>query len=86
MDIVFTSKGWKDFMALQKENPGIWKKVNDLIKEIVRDPMMGCGNPEILKHEWTGYMSRRINKEHRLIYRISGNQLRIVQCRCHYKR
>ena len=64
------------------------RKVNDLIKEISREPFIGIGKPEMLKHAYAGYWSRRITDEHRLIYRVAGveggQMLVIAACRFHY--
>lgn len=84
MDIVFLPEAWEDYVYWQSTDKKMLKKVNTLIKAIIRDPFEGLGNPEPLKHNLTGYWSRRINLEHRLVYRISDNQVRIVQCRYHY--
>jgi len=60
--------------------------VHQLIKDIMRNPYRGIGKPEPLKHALQGYWSRRINAEHRMVYRISGNEVRIAQLRHHYRR
>ena len=60
------------------------KRINDLLRDIERDPFNGIGKPEILKHEWKGYWSRRIDETNRLIYKINNNQLEIAACRSHY--
>ncbi|GAJ16036.1 unnamed protein product, partial [marine sediment metagenome] len=63
----------------------ILKRINLLIKEIKRDPFSGPGKPESLKHNLSGYWSRRITEEHRIVYRVSGDELMIAQLRYHYK-
>ena len=61
------------------------KRINELIQDIQRNGYEGIGKPEPLKHDFAGYWSRRINDEHRLVYRIEDDQVRIVQCRYHYE-
>jgi len=61
------------------------KKINRLIKEIQREPFEGIGEPEPLKYNWSGYWSRRITIEHRLVYKVSDDNLMIAQCRYHYR-
>ena len=71
-------------MYWQQTDKKILKRINTLIKDIKRQPFDGIGDPEPLKHNWTGYWSRRINREHRLVYKIKGEYLTIAQCRYHY--
>jgi len=59
-------------------------KIVKLIKEIQRDPFHGTGKPEPLKHELTGCWSRRIDHEHRLVYQVENDKIRILACRYHY--
>jgi toxin YoeB len=88
MIIAFTPHGWDDYSYWQKNDPQILARVNDLIKEICRDPFVGIGKPEPLRGSLAGYWSRRITTEHRLVYRVSGtkpNQIAtIIQVRFHY--
>ena len=84
MDIIFQDEAWEDYLYWQQTDKKTLKKINSLIKAIERNPFEGIGNPEPLKHNLSGYWSRRINLEHRLVYRIANNQIRIVQCRYHY--
>ena len=84
MELVFLDQAWEDYLHWQKTDKRVLKKINELIKDISRHPFEGIGNPEALKHELSGYWSRRITLEHRLVYRIHENQLRILQCRYHY--
>jgi toxin YoeB len=86
MLIGFTDHGWEDYVYWQKNDPDMLEKVNDLIKEIRREPFKGKGKPEPLRGNLKGYWSRRITGEHRLAYRIEGKEqtLRIVQVRFHY--
>ncbi len=84
----FTDHGWEDYVYWQENDSGTLEKINDLIKEIKRDPFKGKGKPEPLRGNLKGYWSRRITGEHRLVYRVEGKgeeqTLRIVQVRFHY--
>jgi toxin YoeB len=88
MLIAWTEIGWQDYLQWQKEDQKILTAINDLIKDIKRDPFRGIGKPEPLKHDLRGWWSRRITGEHRLVYRLQGKddgqQLVIAQCRYHY--
>ena len=84
MDLVFSSQAWQDYLFWQGDNKKILKRINELVKAIQRDPFHGIGEPEPLRHNWKGYWSRRINREHRIVYKVTGDQLWIVQCRYHY--
>jgi len=85
MNILFTHERWDDYIYWQKNDKKILEKINKLIKDIKRDPKSGIGKSEPLKYELSGLYSRRINKEHRLIYKIENNNLIIFACRYHYK-
>ncbi len=84
MNISFSQTGWKEYTHWAETDKKILFKINDLIKDISRSPFSGIGKPEPLKHEYSGYWSRRIDNEHRLIYKVEGNCLIIVKCRFHY--
>lgn len=84
MDIIFTEEAWDDYLFWQKYDKKMLRKINTLIKETTRTPFEGIGSPEPLRHDLTGYWSRRISLEHRLVYRVKDDQIRIVQCRFHY--
>lgn len=84
MNLVFADKAWDDYLYWQKNNKQVLKKINSLIKEIKREPFEGLGEPEPLKYNWSGYWSRRITLEHRLVYKVQENNLLIAQCRYHY--
>ena len=84
MIIAWTENAWNDYLYWQKVDKKILKRINDLVKDIKRHPFEGLGSPEPLKHNWTRYWSRRINKEHRLVYKFEGEILSIAQCRYHY--
>ncbi|MFS2187681.1 Txe/YoeB family addiction module toxin [Mucilaginibacter sp. Mucisp84] len=84
MKIIFQSPGWEDYLYWQITDKSTLKKINSLIKEIERTPYEGSGKPESLKHNLAGWWSRRINLEHRLIYRVETGSIFILQCRYHY--
>jgi toxin YoeB len=84
MKIVFSSQAWEDYLHWQQTDRKLLKRINDLIKEIVRTPFEGTGKPEPLRHALGGYWSRRINEEHRLIYKVEGDSVLIAQARYHY--
>lgn len=84
MDFVFMAEAWEDYTYWQKHDKRIIQKINNLLKDISRNPYSGLGSPEPLKHGLSGYWSKRISLEHRLVYRIHNKQLRILQCRYHY--
>jgi toxin YoeB len=82
--IIFSSQSWEDYLYWQKTDRRTLKRVNALIKEICRDPFTGAGKPEPLKHALAGYWSRRINDEHRLVYKVEQSSLYVAQLRYHY--
>lgn len=84
MNIVFTQLSWEQYQYWQKADVKILDKINVLIKDILRNQFKGLGKPEPLKGDLKGFWSRRIDQEHRLVYKIQGNELQIVQCRYHY--
>ena len=84
MKVVFTESGWQDYLWFQEHNRPLFKRINDLIKDAQRSPFRGLGKPEPLKGELSGYWSRRINAEHRLVYGVSETALTIIACRHHY--
>jgi len=77
-------QAWEDYVYWQANDRRILKRINVLIKEILRNPFDGIGKPEPLKFEWSGFWSRRINDEHRLVYKVKDRQVIIAQCRYHY--
>jgi toxin YoeB len=83
MKIVFLDQAWEDYLYWQSTDKASLKKINALIKEIERTPFEGSGKPEPLRHNLT-YWSRRINLEHRLVYKIDNDTVVIFQCRYHY--
>jgi len=84
MNIKFTINAWEDYGYWQITDKKVLKKINDLIKDIQRNPSDGIGKPEALKYDLSGYWSRRIDHEHRLIYQVIENDLLIYSCRYHY--
>ena len=84
MDIIFLTPGWEDYLYWQKSDKKMLKKVNELIRQCQRTHFEGIGKPELLRGNLSGWWSRRINQEHRLVYRIDNRSLFILQCRKHY--
>ena len=84
MKIIFATTAWEDYLYWQKKDKKILKRLNKLIKDICRSPFDGLGDPEPLKHNWSGFWSRRITKEHRLVYAVEKESVLIAQCRYHY--
>jgi toxin YoeB len=84
MRIVFTESAWNDYLWFQKQDRKLLKRINDLIRDAIRSPFDGIGKPEPLKGELSGYWSRRINEEHRLVYAATAEELLIIACRYHY--
>lgn len=81
----FLGTGWADYLYWQEADKKIVRKLNRLIAEILRTPFEGTGKPEALKENYRGYWSRRINDEHRLVYRVISDEVQIIGCRFHYK-
>ena len=84
MKLVFSEQAWDDYLHWQKTDRKLLERVNTLIREISRSPFSGIGKPEPLKNALSGYWSRRINDEHRIVYRISDGSMLIAQLRYHY--
>jgi len=85
MNVVFTDAAWSDYLYWQAEDRKTLKKINDLIKVIKRFPYEGLGKPEPLRHQLQGYWSRRIDIEHRLVYKVEDRRkLVTIACRYHY--
>ena len=84
MKLVFTELGWKDYLWFQENDRKLVKRINALIKDAQRNPFEGLGKPEPLRSDLSGYWSRRINSEHRLVYGASHTELVIISCRYHY--
>ncbi len=84
MKIVFTKRAFEQYQFWQETDKATLKKINKLIKEIERHPYEGIGKPEALRGDLSGFWSRRIDREHRLVYRVNNDSLEIVMCRFHY--
>ncbi len=84
MRIVFSAHAWDDYLYWQRTDRKIVERINTLVKEIQRSPFEGPGKPEPLKHSLSGYWSRRITDEHRIVYKVEGDSLLIAQLRHHY--
>lgn len=84
MKIVFSEAAWEEYLYWQTTDRQILRRINLLIREIQRSPHEGIGKPEPLKHNLSGYWSRRINDEHRIVYKVENDELRIAQLRYHY--
>ena len=84
MKLVFSPQAWDDYLYWQEIDRKLSARINGLIKECLRTPFQGTGKPEPLRGELKGFWSRRIDQEHRLVYKASDEGLLIVQCRFHY--
>ena len=85
MRYVFVEESWEDYLYWQKTDKKTLKKINELLKDIARNPFTGLGKPEPLKYKYQGFWSRRIDLEHRLIYQVSDDEILIAKCRFHYE-
>jgi len=84
MSLIFSKNSWEDYISWQAEDKKMLKRINELIKDIQRSPHEGLGKPEPLKYDLTGLWSRRIDREHRLVHQVSGEDILIYSCRFHY--
>lgn len=84
MKIEWAEDAWDDYLYWQQTNKAALKRIHALIKDIQRSPFEGIGKPEPLKHHLSGFWSRRIDDEHRLVYAVEDDRLQIAQCRFHY--
>jgi len=84
MILSWADLAWDDYLYWQKVDKRILKRINALLKDIKREPYSGVGSPEPLRHNWSGYWSRRINREHRLVYKVMDGEVIVAQCRFHY--
>jgi len=84
MKLIFSENAWDDYLYWQRTDKKVLKRINQLISAIQRSPFEGIGKPEPLKHALSGYWSRRIDSEHRIVYRTDDDALFIAQLRYHY--
>jgi toxin YoeB len=84
MRITFSKNSWEEYTSWQVEDKQMLRKINELIKDIQRHPFEGIGKPEPLKYDLAGFWSRRIDREHRLVYKFINNEILIYSCRYHY--
>ena len=84
MNLVFADEAWDDYLYWQKQDRRMVERINKVIQETRRSPFEGIGKPEQLKHALAGFWSRRINDEHRMVYKMDGDALLIAQLRFHY--
>jgi toxin YoeB len=84
--ISFHEDAWADYLYWQTQDKRILKRINSLIRDIQRSPFEGLGKPEPLRFNLTGCWSRRIDEEHRLVYKVSDGEIIVLQCRYHYSR
>lgn len=84
MQIAWDKNAWEDYLYWQSVDKKLLRRINDLIKEIIRTPFEGKGKPEALRGDLSGYWSRRINDEHRIVYKVHDGFISILKCRHHY--
>ena len=84
MNLVFSPQAWEDYQHWVQTDLKLVKRINELIKDAARNPYSGIGKPEPLRHALSGFWSRRISDEHRMVYRVTGNNLELAQLRFHY--
>ncbi len=85
MKYVFFEESWEDYIFWQETDKKKFKRINELLKSISRTPFEGIGKPEPLKNQLIGFWSRRIDLEHRIIYRVENDEIIILKCRFHYE-
>lgn len=86
MNLAFSPDAWEDYLFWKQTDKKIVKRINELIKDDIRNPQQGIGKPEPLRHTLAGFWSRRITDEHRMVYRVVGNIFEIAQLRYHYSK
>ena len=86
MKLIWDEEAWEDYVEWQSEDKKTLKRINKLIKDIQSTPYSGLGKPEPLKHDLSGYWSRRIDDYNRLVYKVEDNKLKIAQCKTHYEK
>ena len=84
MNLIFSDQAWEDYLYWQATDRKILRRIHELLKEIQRNPHAGIGKPEPLRHSLAGFWSRRIDQEHRLVYRVTDQGILLAQMRYHY--
>jgi toxin YoeB len=84
LKIIFSENSWEDYNSWVSDDRKVLTKINAIIKDIIRHPFEGIGKPEPLKHKLSGYWSRRITQEHRMVYQVLDDAVYIISCRYHY--
>jgi len=84
MILAWAACAWEDYLYWQATDKKTLKRINTLLEDVKRHPYTGIGDPEPLRHNWSGYWSRRIDREHRLVYKADATKITIAQCRYHY--
>ena len=84
MRLIFADSAWEDYLYWQQHDKRLQERINRLIRETQREPYTGLGKPEPLKHALSGFWSRRITEEHRMVYKVDGDALLLAQLRYHY--
>ena len=84
MKLIFADAAWEDYLYWQKQDRKVLERINKLVQEVKREPLSGVGKPEPLRHALAGFWSRRITDEHRMVYRVEGEELLIAQLRYRY--
>ncbi len=84
MKLILSDEAWDDYLYWQKQDRKMVERINKLIQKVKREPFSGLGKPEPLKHALSGFWSRRITDEHRMVYRVEGDALLLAQSRYHY--
>jgi toxin YoeB len=84
LKLIFSETAWEDYLYGQKTDRKMVQRINELIQAVIRTPFAGIDKPEPLKHGFKGYWSRRINDEHRIVYKVQDDAILIAQCRYHY--
>jgi len=84
VNLLWTEEAWEDYLFWQNSDKKILKKISELIKDTIRNPFQGLGKPEALRFELGGCWSRRIDLEHRLVYEVDEDMIKIISCRFHY--
>ena len=85
MNLTFTPQGWTDYLWLQDHEPKLLRKLHRLLAECTRTSFEGSGKPEALKHDLSGFWSRRLMEEHRLVYAVDPDTITVISCRSHYE-